>query len=187
MKWGKARKERKRDIENSAPCLVAAHHSTTWHASQKPLSLVRLSGGPKWEWCKSTARHIDWPEHPEAHKPTRILHRQSREKSTVMPVTAVPSESPAAVWSKEDADLSAAFGPLFRALPKELISKIVPAERTVMLCRVSRGARWALAAARPAAVVKERFENKSIGGTTIKKKYTLYHFKGLLTTFDPPV
>ena len=56
-----------------------------------------------------------------------------------------------ALSGNEDADLSAAFGPLFRALPKELLTKIVPAERTVMLCRVSKGARWALAAARPAA------------------------------------
>ena len=123
----------------------------------------------------------------EKTEATKHSDRQVREMSIEMPATAVPSQSPALVSSNEDAVLSAAFGPLFRALPKELISKIVPAERTVMLCRVSRGARWALAAARPAAVVKERFENKSIGGTTIKKKYTLYHFKGLLTTFDPPV
>ena len=47
----------------------------------------------------------------------------------------------------EDVDLSAAFGPLFRALPRELLAKIVPPERTVMLCRVSKGARQALTAA----------------------------------------
>ena len=49
-----------------------------------------------------------------------------------MPGTAVPSESPAAVSSKEDADLSAAFGPLFGALLKELLTKIVPAETAVL-------------------------------------------------------
>ena len=49
-----------------------------------------------------------------------------------MQARAVPSESPAAVSSKEDADLSAAFGPLFGALLKELLTKIVPAETAVL-------------------------------------------------------
>ena len=69
-----------------------------------------------------------------------------------------------AVPSIEDCDLSAAFGPLFRALPKELLTKIVPEERTVMLCRVSKGARSALAAARPRAEVKARGEGRRIAG-----------------------
>ena len=44
----------------------------------------------------------------------------------MMPATAVPSESSTAVSSNEDADLSAAFGPLFITMPKELLTKIVP-------------------------------------------------------------
>ena len=69
---------------------------------------------------------------------------------------AVPSHSSAALSSNEDADLSAAFGLHFTALPKEILTNMVPAERTIMLCRVSKGARSVLAAARPAAVVKGR-------------------------------
>ena len=46
--------------------------------------------------------------------------RQAREMSIVIPATAVPSQSPALVSSNEDADLSAAFRPLFRELSKEL-------------------------------------------------------------------
>ena len=55
---------------------------------------------------------------------------------------------------------AAAFGPLFRALPQELLAKIMPAERTVMLCRVSKGARLALMAAKHAAVVKAKGQCK---------------------------
>ena len=40
--------------------------------------------------------------------------------------TAVPVYAPAAVPSNADADESPTFGPLFRALPKELFAKIGP-------------------------------------------------------------
>ena len=47
----------------------------------------------------------------------------------VMPATGMHAQpAPAAESSKEAADLSAAFGPLFRAVPMELLTKIVPAE-----------------------------------------------------------
>ena len=75
-------------------------------------------------------------------------------KGGVMAALAGSARAPAVVSSDEGADLCAAFGPLFRALPKELLSKIVPAERTIMLYRVSKGARQALMAAKPGAVVK---------------------------------
>ena len=81
----------------------------------------------------------------------------------MMTKTAVPAQ-PTLVPSNEYDDLSAAFGPLFTALPKELLTKIVPAERAVMLCRVSKRARSALAGARPAAVVKARGGHTRIGG-----------------------
>ena len=60
--------------------------------------------------------------------------------------------------SDEDADLSVstAFGGPLGAMPRELFAKIVPAERTVMLRKVSRGAQSALASAQPAAVVKAK-------------------------------
>ena len=41
--------------------------------------------------------------------------------------------------------LTAAFGPRFEVLPKELFAKVVPVERIVMMGRVSMGARQALA------------------------------------------
>jgi hypothetical protein len=44
-----------------------------------------------------------------------------------------------------------ACGPLFGQVPTELVAKIVPAERAVMLRKVSKGARSVLAAAQPAA------------------------------------
>ena len=68
-----------------------------------------------------------------------------------MTATALPPPP-----NHEFADLSAAFGPLFGVLHKELFNKIVPAERTVMLRQVSKGARHSLMAAKPAAVVKAR-------------------------------
>ena len=85
------------------------------------------------------------------------------ETSAAMSATGVPAQ-PAHVWSNEDADLSGGFGELLREVPKELLTKIVPAERTVMLCRVSKGARTALAGARQAAVVKARGGHTRIAG-----------------------
>ena len=74
-------------------------------------------------------------------------------KSAEMPAAAVIVQAPRAVPRDEDANLSPAFGPLFRALP-ELLPKIVPVERTLMLCRVSKRVRWVLMAAKPAAFMK---------------------------------
>ena len=89
--------------------------------------------------------------------------KEGRAKSSVMPAAAAPVPAPEVVSSnKEDANLSAAFGPLFRALPKELVAKTMPAERTVTLSKVSKGARQALAAARPAAVVKAKGRGERI-------------------------
>ena len=65
------------------------------------------------------------------------------------------AESPAG-GGDADLDLRAAFGALLGALPKEMLGKIIPAERAVMLWRVSRGAREALAIVQPAATVKGR-------------------------------
>ena len=56
------------------------------------------------------------------------------------------------------------FGPLFKTLPKELLTKILPAERAVMPHRVSKGARTALMAARSAAVVKAKGGGRRIAG-----------------------
>ena len=55
-----------------------------------------------------------------------------------------------------DPDLLAAFGALLGAVPKELLERIIPPERAVMLQLVSTGARAGLAAVRPAATVKAR-------------------------------
>lgn len=76
------------------------------------------------------------------------------------------THSPAVLPSNERGDLSAAFGPLFRVLPKELLAKIVPVERTVMLCRLSEGARQSLMAVKPAAVVKAK-EARGLRGLEI--------------------
>ena len=89
--------------------------------------------------------------------------RESGAHSSAMTAAAVPAQ-PALVSRNEDEDLSAAFGALFTALPKELLAKIVPAERTVMLRRVSKGARSEIGAARPAAVVKARSGGGRIAG-----------------------
>jgi len=66
-----------------------------------------------------------------------------------------------------DLDLRAAFGELLGALPKELLGKIIPAERTVMLRRLSRGARAALAMVQPAATVQvEQEKGQGVTGLT---------------------
>ena len=86
----------------------------------------------------------------------------------VMPAVAVPVPTSEVVSSsgvkQDDADLSAAFGRIFGKLHKELAAKIVPAERTLMLSRVSKGARQALMAAKPTAVVKARGGGRRIAG-----------------------
>ena len=55
------------------------------------------------------------------------------------------AEAPAVRSCNEDSDLGA-FGALLGALPKEVLCKVIPAERAVMLRQVSRGSQAALAA-----------------------------------------
>ena len=55
-----------------------------------------------------------------------------------------------------DADVGSDLWAALGALPKEIIGKIIPDERAVMLQRVSRGARETLAPVRPAATVQAK-------------------------------
>ena len=67
-----------------------------------------------------------------------------------------------------DADLRSVFRPLLGALPKELLGKIIPAKRTVMRRRVSRGGRGTAATVRPAAMVKAKQGQRMTGPACIK-------------------
>ena len=65
------------------------------------------------------------------------------------------SAAPALRLGGADSDLCfAAFGPVLGALPKEMLDRVIPATRAVMLRQVSRGVREALATVRPVAMVR---------------------------------
>ena len=55
-----------------------------------------------------------------------------------------------------DADVRAAFGALLGGLPKEILERVIPAQRAVMLGRVSKGARAGLATVQPGATVQAK-------------------------------
>jgi hypothetical protein len=80
------------------------------------------------------------------------------------------SEAPAASGGNAGSDLGAAFGALLGVLPKEVLGQIIPAERAVMLRRVSRGARGALAAVQPAAKVQVKQAHRIAGLAGILEK-----------------
>ena len=63
-----------------------------------------------------------------------------------------------------DADVRAAFGALLGGLPKEILERVIPAKRAVMLGRVSKGARAGLATVRPGATVQAKEGRREITG-----------------------